>query len=68
VVEEARGAGYTAITGTTFRHVAFNGPFYASLGGVEDPVPHPAMLQRRRVEQVLGLDRLGERLVMRVEL
>jgi len=27
-----RGHGYTAITGTTFRDVVFNAPFYAALG------------------------------------
>jgi hypothetical protein len=42
--------------------------FYATLGGVEDPDPHPAMRRRREVERELGLDRLGARIVMRLTL
>ena len=64
----ARELGYCALTGTTFRDVAFNAPFYATLGSVEDPDPHPAMLCRRKVERELGLDKLGARLVMRLPL
>ncbi|GAA1478190.1 hypothetical protein GCM10009623_26360 [Nocardioides aestuarii] len=40
VVSGCREAGYSAICGTIFRDVAFNGPFYGRLGGVEDPDPH----------------------------
>lgn len=68
VADEARGRGYQAITGTTFREVVFNAPFYASLGCVEDPDPHPVMVQRRRVESELGLDDLGPRIIMRLTL
>jgi predicted N-acetyltransferase YhbS len=68
VADAARTLGYRAITGTTFRDVIFNGPFYESLGCVEDPEPHPNMLERRRVERALGLDRFGARLVMRMPL
>lgn len=68
VAARARQQGYTAITGTTFRDVAFNGPFYSKLGAVEDRAPHPVLLQRRRAEQALGLDRLGARVIMRVTL
>ena len=50
-VRPARELGYTAITGTTFRDTAFNVPFYARRGCVEDAAPHPAMLRRRQVEQ-----------------
>lgn len=60
--------GYRTITGTTFRSVPFNAPFYAGLAATEDFDPHPAMIERRRVEQSIGLDRLGPRLVMRLEL
>ena len=68
VADVARTLGYTAITGTTFRDVVFNGPFYERLGCVEDPEPHPVMLERRRVERALGLDQLGARVVMRMPL
>lgn len=68
VVARARQQGYTAITGTTFRDIAFNGPFYSKLGGIEDPAPHPVLLRRRRAEQALGLDRFGPRVIMRVTL
>lgn len=64
VADVARTRGYTAITGTTFRDVVFNGPFYESLGCIEDPEPHPIMLERRRVERGLGLDQLGARVLM----
>jgi hypothetical protein len=57
--------GYTEMTGTTFRDVIFNGPLYKSLGCVEDPEPHPIMIERRKVECAVGLDRLGTRVVMR---
>lgn len=64
----ARVLGYSAITGTTFRDVAFNAPFYERLGWVEDTDPHVDMVRRRGVEQELGLDRFGPRLVMRLPL
>ena len=68
VAAVCRERGYAAITGTTFRDVAFNAPFYTRLGCVEEPDPHPAMSHRRRVEQELGMDRLGPRLIMRLPL
>ncbi len=68
VAAVCRERGYAAITGTTFRDVAFNAPFYTRLGCVEEPDPHPAMVHRRRVEQEAGMDQLGPRLVMRLPL
>ena len=68
VAKAAKGHGYTAMTGTTFRDLVFNGPFYESLGCVEDSDPHPIMVERRRVEAAIGLDELGPRIVMRVPL
>lgn len=64
----AAAAGYRTITGTTFRSVPFNAPFYAGLAATEDFSPHPTMVERRRVEHAIGLDRLGPRLVMRLDL
>lgn len=68
VAAMARELGYVALTGTTFRDVAFNAPFYATLGCVEDTDPHPALRRRRALEQQIGLDRLGPRLAMRLTL
>lgn len=68
VADAARALGYTEITGTTFRDLIFNGPFYESLGCVEVPEPHPIMLERRKVERAVGLDRFGARVVMRMPL
>lgn len=68
VADSARDLGYSAITGTTFRDLLFNGPFYAALGGVEDRDPHPKMAQRRQFEVALGLDDFGPRIVMRASL
>lgn len=64
----ARELGYRALTGTTFRDVAFNAPFYATLGCVEDVDPHPAMRRQREIEREVGLDQLGARLIMRLTL
>ena len=66
LADRARELGYLTITGTTFRAVPFNAPFYADLDAAEDLTPHPVMVERRRVEQELGLDSFGPRLVMRV--
>ncbi len=58
VAARAREPGYTAITGTTFRDLAFNAPFYARLGCVEEAAPHPSGRTRLRA-------RLGEPLSRR---
>ena len=68
VAAAARELGYAAVTGTTFRDVAFNAPFYSTLGCVEDVDPYPAMRRRRERERELGLDQLGPRIVMRLTL
>ncbi len=68
VADEARALGYAAITGTTFRDVAFNAPFYTNLGCIEDPEPHPAMIHRRSAESAVGLDTFGARMIMRMSL
>jgi predicted N-acetyltransferase YhbS len=68
VAQGARDLGYSAITGTTFRDLIFNGPFYATLGCVEDCDPHPTMVQRRKFEASVGLDEFGPRVVMRASL
>lgn len=63
-----RKAGYREISFTTFQDVAFNAPFYASMGCVEDTDPHPGQVARRKAEESAGLDALGARTVMKLPL
>ena len=65
-VEWARGRGYRSMTLTTFRDVAWNGPFYARLGFVEvDTEDSPELAANREHERALGLDAMGQRIAMR---
>ena len=60
--------GYSAMTLTTYRDVAWNAPFYARRGfAVIDDLPAGLAAIRAR-EQELGLDDVGPRVVMRREL
>lgn len=66
--EAVRGAGYDRLTLRTFSDVPWNAPFYASAGFV---VEEPADTFHRMLvetEARLGLDRLGPRVQMGVEL
>lgn len=57
--------GYSAMTLTTYRDVAWNAPFYARRGFAEiDDLPAGLAAIRAR-EQELGLDDVGPRIVMR---
>jgi len=61
----ARRRGLRSVTLTTFRDVAWNGPFYARLGfEVVDELP-PGLAAIRRDEQVKGDDAFGARVAMR---
>jgi GNAT superfamily N-acetyltransferase len=66
----ARGAGYPAITLTTYADVAWNGPFYARRGFVAlDPgALTPELAALRDGERAAGLDDVGPRVAMRREL
>jgi len=64
----ARESGFHAMTLCTFADVPFNGPFYASCGFTELATLTPGLARLRRIERKLGLDDLGRRIVMRVEL
>jgi GNAT superfamily N-acetyltransferase len=58
--------GFTSMTLTTFRDVAWNGPFYARLGFVEvDTAESPELAGHREHERVLGLDEKSARVAMR---
>ena len=63
-VEEARWAGYDALSLCTYRDVPWNAPFYASLDFA--PVERLAAYQQRLRdhEVALGLDAAGARVVM----
>ena len=68
VMEEARWAGHDRLSLCTFRDVPFNGPFYAALGFTEVEVLEPFQRRLRALEQKLGLDDVGPRVVMSVRL
>jgi GNAT superfamily N-acetyltransferase len=59
---------YPAVTLTTYRDVPWNAPFYERLGFavVEDVTPQLA--QHREWERTVGLDAVGERVIMRRDL
>jgi GNAT superfamily N-acetyltransferase len=62
----ARAQGYVSMTLTTYRDVAWNGPFYARLGFVEiDIANSPELTAQRDHERALGLDDKGPRIAMR---
>ncbi|MCL4673057.1 MAG: GNAT family N-acetyltransferase [Sphingomonadaceae bacterium] len=56
---DARNAGFSAVTLTTFRDIAWNGPFYAGLGFVElsDPASHSRLAEMLASEAESGLPR-----------
>jgi GNAT superfamily N-acetyltransferase len=60
----AAGQGLPALTLSTFRNVAFNGPYYARLGFRELSEITPGLAEIQREETALGLDP-AERVFMR---
>ncbi|WIE64073.1 GNAT family N-acetyltransferase [Curtobacterium sp. MCLR17_036] len=66
--ERARAEGYRTMTLRTFADVPWNAPFYASAGFVEQEPSTDADRALVDVEARLGLDRLGRRVQMGVEL
>ncbi|MHA7276838.1 GNAT family N-acetyltransferase [Arthrobacter sp. Hz1] len=64
----ARAQGYTALTLTTFSAVPFNAPLYESCGFEMARHPSPALLEVRRHEKTIGLDQIGQRVIMRIAL
>lgn len=54
VIAWAKAEGFARLSLTTFRSVPWNGPFYASLGFVEDDRP-PALQAILRTEAEKGL-------------
>jgi GNAT superfamily N-acetyltransferase len=62
----AAGQGLAALTLSTFRNVAFNGPYYARLGFRELAELTPGLVEIQREETAMGLDP-AERVFMRRE-
>ena len=67
-MREAWYAGFERMSLTTYRDLAWNGPFYARLGFEEVTDPEPFEQRQRGREQAMGLDRHGPRVVMAVRL
>ncbi len=67
-MREAWHAGYARMSLTTYRDLAFNGPFYAGLGFAEETRPEPFEARQLEREHRLGLDRHGPRVVMSTRL
>jgi GNAT superfamily N-acetyltransferase len=57
-----------AVTLTTFRDVAWNGPFYARLGFREVEDLSPGLAAMRQHERAIGDDDFGPRIAMRKDL
>jgi GNAT superfamily N-acetyltransferase len=68
VCDWAASKGYAAVTLTTFRDVAWNGPFYARMGFrvFTDLTPGLAAIRDREIR--IGHDTLGPRIAMRKDL
>jgi len=63
--DHARSKGLAAITLTTFRHVTWNGPFYARYGFVELEEPEPRLATLVAAETARGLpNRIAMRLAL----
>ena len=69
VVAWARAAGYRSISLLTFRHLPWNGPFYAKLGfRILDPVEHgPELAGLIEEEAEIGID-VEKRVAMELKL
>jgi GNAT superfamily N-acetyltransferase len=61
---EAAALGCDSITLRTFAEVPWNAPFYADCGFVEAAPQTPFELELVRVEDILGLSRVGRRVQM----
>jgi GNAT superfamily N-acetyltransferase len=66
--EWARNRGYHAVTLMTFRDVPWNEPFYARHGFVEIRVPRGQLARLVVHDQDLGMEAIGRRVVMQLEL
>lgn len=65
---EARARGFARLTLRTFADVAWNAPFYATCGFVETVPTTPFQHRLVEVENRLGLERHGRRILMEARL
>jgi GNAT superfamily N-acetyltransferase len=64
-IDWARARGLPAVTLTTFRHIPFNAPFYASMGFAEQDAPSPHLVATLANEAANGFtDRCAMRLAL----
>jgi len=64
-IDWAKAEGLPAVTLTTFRHIPFNGPFYASMGFAEQYPPSPHLAATLANEAAGGFtDRCAMRLAL----
>jgi GNAT superfamily N-acetyltransferase len=68
VCDWARSRRFSAITLTTFRDVAWNGPFYESIGFITMDTLTPELSAIREHERSIGDDDFGPRVAMRLAL
>jgi hypothetical protein len=68
VCDWAAANGLPAVTLTTFRDVAWNGPFYGKLGFRELEDLSPGLAAMREHERAIGDDDFGPRIAMRKDL
>jgi GNAT superfamily N-acetyltransferase len=68
VCDWAVANGLPSVTLTTFRDVAWNGPFYARLGFREVEDLSPGLAAMREHERAIGDDDFGPRVAMRKDL
>jgi GNAT superfamily N-acetyltransferase len=64
----ARERGYRGVALTTFADIEWNAPFYRRLGYVQVEAPGPGLAAIRSYETSVGLDDVGPRIAMRLEL
>ncbi|MGB8519592.1 MAG: GNAT family N-acetyltransferase [Candidatus Tumulicola sp.] len=68
VIEAARECGYARLTLITFAHITWNAPFYLKRGFNPLPKLTTGLKRLREREKALGLDQLGSRVVLALNL
>ncbi len=63
-VDWAKEQGYSQITLITFKNIPWNGPFYEKHGFDELSNISDSLKRLREYEKEVGLDSIGERIVM----
>lgn len=63
-IDWAKDSGYRRMTLVTFKDIAWNAPFYKKYGFSEYDSPSKGLLFLREQEKELGLDDIGERIIL----